>query len=57
MEIPEPAKSLVNEHPLMYLATVDEAGWPNVVPMLQYWWHSEDVLVRGDVWLNRPDFS
>jgi len=53
MKIPEQAKSLVNEQPLMYLATVDEAGWPNVVPMLQYWWHSGGALVVGDLFMKK----
>ncbi len=53
MKIPEQARALVEKRPLMYLATVDPAGWPNVVPMLQYWWYSEAVLLVGDVFMKK----
>ncbi len=53
MKIPKEARNLVEKQPLLYLATVDPAGWPNVVPMLQYWWYSETVLVVGDVFMRQ----
>lgn len=33
------------------MATSTKAGVPNVVPMLQYWWLSEDELVIGDMFM------
>ena len=53
MKIPEEARKLVEQRPLMYLATADSSGWPNVVPMLQYWWYSETVLVVGDLFMRK----
>lgn len=59
MEITEEARNLVAERPLMYLATVDSDGWPNVVPMLQYWWVPPETagngctLVVGDLFMKK----
>jgi predicted pyridoxine 5'-phosphate oxidase superfamily flavin-nucleotide-binding protein len=59
MEITEEARNLVAERPIMYLATVDSDGWPNVVPMLQYWWAPPELtgndytLVVGDLFMKK----
>jgi predicted pyridoxine 5'-phosphate oxidase superfamily flavin-nucleotide-binding protein len=53
MEIPAVVKKAVEDRPLMYLATVDDAGWPNVAPMLQYWWCNDDVIVVGDMFMKK----
>jgi predicted pyridoxine 5'-phosphate oxidase superfamily flavin-nucleotide-binding protein len=51
MQIPEQVKKMFGKRPMMYLATVDEDGMPNVVPMLQYWWLDEDTMVVGDLFM------
>ena len=51
MHIPEQVRETFGERPLMYLATVDQDGVPNVVPMLQYWWFQEDTMVVGDLFM------
>ncbi len=51
MQIPAQVKGLFDERPMVYLATVDEDGMPNVVPMLQYWWLAEGTLVIGDLFM------
>jgi predicted pyridoxine 5'-phosphate oxidase superfamily flavin-nucleotide-binding protein len=51
MQIPDQVRKLFEQRPLMYLATVDGAGMPNVVPMLQYWWFNDDTMVIGDLFM------
>ncbi|MBN2537872.1 pyridoxamine 5'-phosphate oxidase family protein [candidate division WOR-3 bacterium] len=51
MQIPEQVRKLFEQRPLMYLATVDGSGMPNVVPMLQYWWFNDDTMVIGDLFM------
>ena len=51
MKIPSKARELLSGGLTMAMATSDAAGFPNVVPMLQYWWHGEDELVVGDLFM------
>ncbi len=51
MQIPEGAKKMLGGGLNVAMATIDEAGMPNVVPMLQYWWLSEDTMVIGDMFM------
>jgi len=51
IHIPEQVVKMFNEKPMMYLATVDGDGMPNVVPMLMYWWFSDDTMVIGDLYM------
>jgi predicted pyridoxine 5'-phosphate oxidase superfamily flavin-nucleotide-binding protein len=52
IHIPKEVVQTFSDQPLMYLATVDVNGMPNVVPMLQYWWFSDDTMVVGDLFMN-----
>lgn len=53
MQVPHEIRQAVDARHLMYLATVDEEGWPNVVPMLQYWWCADDAIVVGDMFMRK----
>ena len=52
MQIPEKAKRLMEQGKIIALATSSKESIPNVVFMLQYWWHQEGTLVIGDVFMN-----
>jgi len=52
MQIPEKAKRLTEQGKVIALATSSKEAIPNVVFMLQYWWHQQDRLVIGDVFMN-----
>lgn len=52
MQIPHDAKELMEQGKIIALATATNKAVPNVVYMLQYWWHQPDVLVIGDVFMN-----
>jgi len=49
MQIPEKVKAMFDGKRIIAMATVDEDGMPNVVPMLQYIWHGDDILVIADL--------
>ena len=51
MKIPEKARGLMEQRRTIAFATCTKDGVPNVVPMLQYWWFGEDVLVVGDMFM------
>ena len=51
MRIPENARNLMGQNKTIALATCSRDGTPNCVPMLQYWWFDEDVLVVGDLFM------
>ena len=46
--IPEDVKTLFAGGRVIWLATVDADGVPNVAPMLQYWWADERTMLIGD---------
>jgi predicted pyridoxine 5'-phosphate oxidase superfamily flavin-nucleotide-binding protein len=52
MQIPEDARSLMEEGKVIALATSSNEAIPNVVYMLQYWWYQPDMLVVGDVFMD-----
>jgi len=52
MQIPNDAKELMNQKKIIALATASNEAIPNVVYMLQYWWHQPGVLVIGDLFMN-----
>jgi predicted pyridoxine 5'-phosphate oxidase superfamily flavin-nucleotide-binding protein len=52
MQIPHDAKELMEQGKIIALATATNMAVPNVVYMLQYWWHQPDVLVIGDLFMN-----
>jgi predicted pyridoxine 5'-phosphate oxidase superfamily flavin-nucleotide-binding protein len=49
MQIPEKVKAMFDGKRIIAMATVGEDGMPNVVPMLQYIWHGDDILVIADM--------
>ena len=51
MTMPEGARKLMEQRKTIALATCANTGTPNVVPMLQYWWHGEDELIIGDLFM------
>ena len=51
MQIPDAARRLMEQGRTVALATCTRSAVPNVVPMLQYWWHGEDQLVIGDLFI------
>jgi predicted pyridoxine 5'-phosphate oxidase superfamily flavin-nucleotide-binding protein len=52
MQIPHDAKELMEQGKIIALATATNKAVPNVVYMLQYWWHQPGVLVIGDLFMN-----
>jgi len=52
MQIPNDAKTLMEQKKVIALATASKESIPNVVYMLQYWWYQPDVLVIGDLFMN-----
>lgn len=52
MQIPNDAKELMEQGKVIALATASKEAVPNVVYMLQYWWHQEDILIIGDLFMN-----
>ena len=51
MSIPNDVKAAFRDRPIVWLATADDSGVPNVAPMLQYWWIEEGTLVIGDIFM------
>ena len=51
MKIPEKPRRLMEQRRTIAFATCTKDGVPNVVPMLQYWWFGEGVLVVGDMFM------
>jgi len=51
MQIPENPRKFMEQHRTIAFATCTTDGVPNVVPMLQYWWFGEGVLVVGDMFM------
>ncbi len=51
MKVPVKARDLLAQGFTIALATSDASGFPNVAPMLQYWWIGEDELVIGDLFM------
>jgi len=49
--IPEEVKALFAGGKVIWLATVDAAGVPNVAPMLQYWWADDKTMLIGDYFM------
>lgn len=49
--IPDDVKKLFSSGTVIWLATVDGDGVPNVAPMLQYWWVDEGTLLIGDYFM------
>ena len=52
MQIPEDARSLMEQGEVIALATSSNEAIPNVVYMLQYWWYQPDILVIGDAFMD-----
>ncbi len=51
--IPKRARDMMSPGKVMALATASPEGEPNVVPMQQCWWFSEDTMVIGDFFMNK----
>jgi len=51
MKIPDKPKKLMEQGKIIAFATCTKDGVPNVVPMLQYWWFAEGILVVGDMFM------
>ena len=51
MKIPEKARGMIEKGLTIAMATSSREGYPNVAPMLQYWWFGEDRLVIGDLFM------
>lgn len=51
--VPKRAKDLMRSGRVMALATASGKGEPNVAPMQQCWWFSDDVMVIGDFFMKQ----
>ena len=49
--IPQEVKKVFGDGRIIWMATADAAGVPNVAPMLQYWWVDESTMVISDVFM------
>jgi uncharacterized protein len=50
--IPQDVKSLFDGSRVVWMATADAAGNPNVAPMMQLVWTGENTLLIGDLFMN-----
>jgi uncharacterized protein len=49
--IPQDVKSLFDGSHVVWMATADTSGVPNVAPMRQLWWSGEQTLIIGDMFM------
>ena len=51
--IPKRARDLMSPGKVMALATASATAEPNVAPMQQCWWYSDDTIVIGDFFMKQ----
>jgi predicted pyridoxine 5'-phosphate oxidase superfamily flavin-nucleotide-binding protein len=51
--VPERARNLMSPGKVMALATASADGEPNVAPMQQCWWYTDDTMVIGDLFMKQ----
>ena len=51
MSVPQAARDLMSHGRVMALATSTRSGEPNVAPMGQCWWYSDNEMVIGDFFM------